>query len=663
MNLVIIGGKNPEQMAQLLYKSFDDIEILNYADTNMFLETVAHRALEVHRMLLLQDGIDNLSDDDVYNFVDLIQASYPAMKLISICKDKDTIKFIAGLFNGVNYAHFLVTTSKVKMIIDFASLEVPVLQKKYQSIAFIMDNKSDVEILDDFVGEVEEDIPNTAVVGYIPPEVTNIQKRGLFSKIFGIAPKSKKGKLLKDGELKEIGQGQGVSEFYENEENEPFVSSESEEETVDFTVFGGDSDSDLGLGTSENDNVMDEIHSIMENHLNNDDGEILEEEPFEEEEFYLENVSENEPEIEPEIEPEVEVENVIVEEVEYTPTILDIPESVEEPYLEEEVQINVPSIDLGDLKNTLKNTNLKVSDDIVIQNPVDNISMNIDSVEDEEIDLFGDNLESIMYDYEESNRKVVEVEKVIEVEKVVEKIITVNTGTNKYRNKNGVKIVIITGDRRIGSTKLALNLANIYSKKEKVLYVDFDRFRHGSLGYLDLDAILEEQEHIQNGLNHLKSLNILSNVLHMYKQGGFFTLLSMYGTDIADSQMVTVQELLGAQKEFSTVIIDCPMENLYLLQDIIHLSNVLICAEDDHVGVVNLITSLSTCCVDKKSLTYLFDKSQFVVGRKGNIDKFKIELNNVVELFGLDEGLFNWGSLNIVGSIKKTPELAERLGD
>ena len=231
--------------------------------------------------------------------------------------------------------------------------------------------------------------------------------------------------------------------------------------------------------------------------------------------------------------------------------------------------------------------------------------------------------------------------------------------SNSFRNKNGVKILIVTGDRRVGATKLSLNLANLYARQEKVLYVDFDRFRHGSLGYLDLDSILEEEEHIQNGVSHLKSLNILSNVVHLYKKGGFFTLLSMYGTEISDEQMIQAQEVLSKQREYTTIIIDCPLENIYLLKDIIYLSHVLICAEDDKVGILNLMTMLGSCCGEEKFLSAIFDRCFYVVGRKGNVEKFRRELSNVLDMFEIE--LYNWNNIEVLGTLKGTNALAERM--
>ena len=42
MNLVIVGGKNPELMSKSLYDTFDDIQIMTYPDTNEFLSAVSN---------------------------------------------------------------------------------------------------------------------------------------------------------------------------------------------------------------------------------------------------------------------------------------------------------------------------------------------------------------------------------------------------------------------------------------------------------------------------------------------------------------------------------------------------------------------------------------------------------------------------------------------
>jgi hypothetical protein len=136
----------------------------------------------------------------------------------------------------------------------------------------------------------------------------------------------------------------------------------------------------------------------------------------------------------------------------------------------------------------------------------------------------------------------------------------------------------------------------------------------------------------------------------------------MYGNYITDKQMKEAQAILLQQRDFSTVVIDCPLEDLYLLNDILYTSNVIICAEDNRVGILNLVTSLSQCRGSEKFKATLYDRSSFVVGRSGNIQKFATELNDVCNNF-FEGSVADWTKVEILGTVKNIQELDWKLGD
>lgn len=677
MNLVIIGGRDPNKMADALYNTFDSVKIVVYKDIVSFMDAVSVRSLDIHRMLLLQDGVEQVSDEQIGYFVEFIQASYPAMKLVTLCKDVEYVKYMGELFPGGNYAHFCISSLKGKMLVDLVSMNIDMLVKKYENLTYKVEQSMDSEIIDEIDPSINSNTEEEEVQGYIPPPSNKREKRGFLSKILGLGPK-KSGNLIKEGGNKAIGQGVGVEEFSTGPETVDFGEiQQQEEEPIDFSVFKGDDISESLGGMNP---LEDEAHSIMEKYIPNEsdftmpnfDEDVdpdfsgdsfddygtqgnelkfhidIRKKDEEEQQGYVED---NENKVSVSLEKEDEVE-------EYSP-ILDIEETENSNFdmMENDVDLNIPSVDLEDLKKTIEESNIGVQQPLPERPIMPNVNINDTDIDDTNLEDW--DMGSLMSNYEEANKQV--VEKV--VEKVVERVVRVGGGEGSFRNKNGVKILVITGDRRIGCTKLAMNLASIYSKREKVLYVDFDRYRHGALGYMNIEDILEEPEHIQNGVDHLKSLNILNNVVYLFKKGGFYSLLSLYGNTVSDEQMIKTQEVLTKQREYTTVIIDCPIENLYLLKDILHVSNVLICAEDDKVGLINLITMLSSSFEDEKYLSLLFDKSYFVVGRRGNVEKFEKEMNEVADLFSFEETLFDWSKIEVIGTIKGTPALAERVGD
>ena len=98
MNLVLIGGKDPVKIANTLNEAFDDINVMGYKDTEEFRMVTASHSIDAHRMILLQNGIESIDDNDVYAFVDFILAAYPAMKILTISFDEDTVDFLSQLF-------------------------------------------------------------------------------------------------------------------------------------------------------------------------------------------------------------------------------------------------------------------------------------------------------------------------------------------------------------------------------------------------------------------------------------------------------------------------------------------------------------------------------------------------------------------------------------
>ena len=269
MNLIIIGGRNPQKLSDIIYSSFDDMAIACYSDINGFMEAISIRAIDVHRMLLLQDGVDSVSDEELYRFADLVQTSYPAMKLITLCKDLEMVKFMAELFPGGNSAHFCASGLKAKMIVDLVSLDINVLNKKYENLRYKVEHVAEAEVVDDVIFNQPSEINNEDVPGYIAPKTVEEPKRGFISRVFGLHPKKKNNKLVSDGNLKNIGQGIGVDEFSQAPESIDNMQEDMEtDDGVDYTIFGAGMGGDVGLGLEnpmheETDNT-DKIHKIFD---------------------------------------------------------------------------------------------------------------------------------------------------------------------------------------------------------------------------------------------------------------------------------------------------------------------------------------------------------------------------------------------------------------
>lgn len=298
----------------------------------------------------------------------------------------------------------------------------------------------------------------------------------------------------------------------------------------------------------------------------------------------------------------------------------------------------------------------------------------IQQVEVKDIDdeaLLFDDIDTLTEEYDNKNVKVVEIEKLVEIEKVVEvevervveveKVVerVVNIGSTKRNYRNGVRTVIVTGDRKVGVTKTALNMCKHYAKIESTLYVDFDLDRKGSLLYFGLENLIEEEEHVHNGLNYLNNIGVLKNIVYTFPKGGFDCLVSMYGTDFENSKIQSIQQLLASQREYKTLVIDCPMDKLHHLEDLLFYAEVFICTETNLPNVLNTVLGLISTTDNEKLLSLLFNSGHYFITSDGELQEFKENMRYVIDTFSLEDETINWGSIPVIGSLRNFREVLE----
>lgn len=673
MNLVIIGDKAGITVSDIVKKSFDYVSMTLYKDTNIFMQEATLRNISIHRIILLQDGIDDLSDADVHNFTDFIGDCYPSVRIITISKDNDTAMFLGGELMSSNHVHLLTTTITSKTIVDIVSCDVEELKTRYKRMIYKKIIAGTPNEGTEIIDGVDEDF-NTDIETQ-PEKKSGVI--GVVSKIFSKSNKKNKVKTsktsMKKGNVIPIGHSQGkiVENFTEKEptifdevpvENEKEDNTQSldenqqlDDDNIDISVFDKE-ESDIGLGIpsvigSENSGVGQQVNEEDINlEIEDLNSEIFEEKSEKVNDDFLEyNVGGNE---ELDIISEEDLSELSI----FTKGSLDINgEEIEIGNDLEEIKpvYKIPSnTNIENLKKSMEETEIESISDFKVSKP--KVKEDFEEVIDDIPLDFGKDIATIMRDYEEQTIKT--------NVKIVEKVIKIPVKEpNGFRNKNGVRLILVTGDRRTGVTKLSMNLANYYAKEEKTLLVDFDRYRKGVVSYMGVEEIINEPSHIQNGLNHVKNEKMLSNVVYLYSKGGFYTLQSMYGEEIDDEQITLAQKALSMQKEYTTVIIDCPIENLYLMTNLLYTSNILICIEDNRVGIINSVINLNSS-VEEEFMPHLYNNSAFVVCRGSNIEKFKAEMAYVESIFAMDESPYNWGSLEIIGTIKGTKKLAEGMG-
>lgn len=253
--------------------------------------------------------------------------------------------------------------------------------------------------------------------------------------------------------------------------------------------------------------------------------------------------------------------------------------------------------------------------------------------------------------------KIVEVpvEKVIEVEKpveyVVERVITQDGKQKHYFNNT--RIVIFTGERKTGVTSLSLLTSRYYAKNSKTLFVDFDLKRRGSLLSLGLENIAEAEDEIQNGLNNIRSENTLKHLVYRQTDQSYDSLINLYGEDVSEEQVLKVQQILLSQRDYGTIVIDCPLENIPLLQLVLKHAEILICVE---TGVDNLITTIMEISsfdnIENFDTTVFYNNSSYIVPRSNDAQDFEDSMEYISEVFDTSEEKFDWAKLTLRGTSK-----------
>lgn len=695
MNLALIGKKSV-QIADLVEKNLDDVTVMRYDTIAQFVQDTQSRGYIIDRIILMQDAYIDLEDLDftLSSFNEYLQTNFEQTRFITLSNNAHNVSILAGHFWSQLYAHIYFSKVKPSVLLSIVTDPIDVVKKKYEKIDNAQGIEAVMEVVEEHVEEKQEDNDSKE------------KKKGLFGGLFGKKNKKSKKKEFDRRDIGHtpIGQGQGVEEFTDYGEGEDdetigvthqysdddyneemidditnqYAQEEESEEYYDDNEYYDESWGSEECAEDNNTDDNDELQFTIESTVIGEDGVSLSDSDFDDfndevddwgnddSEFGSEEFGEVRDEDAHDIEFDEELEensdtskddDSSIEEDNYSNWyITDSDESINDNINEEHI-INVDN-SYNDKIKELGKQHTEAGENIVIPkvnipnktvNPDDSI---ITEEVESDMDVFGD-ISSMEKEYEEANTKTVVKEK------VVEKIIEVNKGGNSRNYKNGVRLVVVTGDRKTGVTRTALNLANMYAKNEPTLFVDLDVDRHGSLSYIGLEDIVEAPEHVQNGLGHLKHERMLKNLVMYVASLSMDCIFSSYDSDISDEQFKEVQSIIAHQKEYKNVIVDCPIEKLFMLEDILVYSEVLICVEPYINCVINTVDILES--IDDKKLSALMSRHCGFVLTKGKTDALKSVLKHTSDVFDLDSRPVNWARVPLAGTIKDLKSIAERL--
>ena len=242
-----------------------------------------------------------------------------------------------------------------------------------------------------------------------------------------------------------------------------------------------------------------------------------------------------------------------------------------------------------------------------------------------------------------------------------------NTGMSKYNAilaKQMSQIIVVTGDRRSGKTTTAMDIAaHFASKRIKTLYVDFDTEFKGSLIHYNISNLASYPAMVTSGLIQARSGADIEKFV--YRQNGipFDSLISIYDTNVTDAILQEVQLQLAYQvRNYGCIVIDCPLDKLYTLDEVLAIANVFCCIPSDLGGLVATFMKFSSLEPDgnyrandnrkllsPKSIAYLYPRMQYLVRQINSKDNFAKQCEYINGLFDMDRDRYNWTRCKIGG--------------
>jgi hypothetical protein len=669
VNLFLIG-KKAVAIEELVNTNLDDVKPFRYNTISEFVQDTQSRGLVVDRIILMQDAYIDLEDLDftMISLNDYLLTNYPETRFITLSNNAHNARTMAEYFLASLHIHLYFASIKPTTLLSIITDPIEEVKKKYEKI----DISKSMDVVDEIIEDEDEE-----------EEAQQGKKGGLFGLFGKKGNGGVRGKQQKRVEhtVSTASQENVVTDFTEYEDVYEDEEGESKLNPSDgYEDYEDEFEDDFATNYLDNLRVtvtptgMDDESYVLNEGVSSEAGYDLEGEgvedgleeaslettdtPYEDGEDYLddddytegsEGVEDEEPletdsttgwdnwsdgldtwgttsELEPS-------ESYISEatDLEDTETSIDNLKELVKKHTEEGQNIIIPKVDLA-LKESLEATDIQ---DIEV-----------------ELDLF-DDIESMQQEYEEANVKTVVKEK------VVERIVEVNKGGSNLNYREGIRLIVVTGDRKTGVTRTALNLASLYGKQDKTLYVDLDVERHGSLAYLGLESIVNQLDHIQNGLRHLKEAKSLPHLVMYHDKLGVDCLISSYDAEISEEHFKKVQTIIAHQNLFETVIVDCPLDRLHLIEDIIAYAEVLICVEPYDNTLIETVEQLSLI-EDNKVVSILSRHCGFVL-TKGKVDKLNNGLGYISNIFNLEDSQVNWTNLPIRGVVKDLKTIAERL--
>lgn len=635
---LVLGDKQGSVVKPRLQGIKDNLNIDCFDNIPSFIDMAIKRNAIYDRILVLSTKINTATLKDLNNYW---SATSKDTEIVLLCKsgvDEDKARNFLDTFMTPVACVMLVDSTPVSIIAEGVLRPVAELNNDYGIKDFL-----DMEVDDDAYIPEEPKIEDSSTIIQQQPQAQVQQpqqqaqqtkkpekKKGFFSSIFG---------SRKQTQPQQITQPQPTQQVVQNEPMQQVVQTEPIQSTNYDDINMNQSDYNQSENLEQNLNVQDSVDSSY--------SDYEETEPIIKDDFsdFQENLADNVTSMMEESQPS----DMSLTDTQST----DFEEPIKKPELNSTTQSSLGSNsfepefeEVTPVKNDFEPEQTEIDDDFGTEDldydqSQDEVHYSISSPSeiDEDVSDMGVALD------EEQYRQQTEQPKVIKQVITKEVIRNVNTG-NKLVALNGVyqgrlkKVVIVTGDRGTGVTSTALNIAKTLAKKVDVLYFDCDINNHGLLNYIDYANFKNYEQVHMNGVKMCKSTQVFSNCVISWEEN-LYLLTTDFSCDCSTEDLERAGEVVAENAdEFGVVVVDCPVDKLPYIKDLVLTGLGVVCVEGSRRGFMNMLCQFETNTLQTRYKRTLVSHGIMLVTKCNKHLDLKKLVNYIKAIYEPDE--VNW---------------------
>ena len=626
---LVLGDKQGSVVKPRLQGIKDNLNIDCFDNIPSFIDMAIKRNAIYDRILVLSTKINTATLKDLNNYW---SATSKDTEIVLLCKagvDEDKARNFLDTFMTPVACAMLVDSTPVSIIAEGVLRPVAELNNDYGIKDFL-----DMEVDDDAYIPEEPKIEDSSTIIQQQPQAQVQQpqqqaqqtkkpekKKGFFSSIFGSRKQTQPQQITQPQPIQPVAQ------------NEPVQNSNYTDTTVNQPDYNQPENLEQNLNTQGFDDSS---------YRDYEDNQSIVEDDFSD--FQDNSASESTPIPEESQHNDISSDDISRQEFEEAP---------KKPELNPTTQSSLGSHsfepefeEVTPVKNDFEPEQIEIDDDFGTEDldydqSQDEVHYSISSPSeiDEDVSDMGVALD------EEQYRQQTEQPKVIKQVITKEVIRNVNTG-NKLVALNGVyqgrlkKVVIVTGDRGTGVTSTALNIAKTLAKKVDVLYFDCDINNHGLLNYIDYANFKNYEQVHMNGVKMCKSTQVFSNCVISWEEN-LYLLTTDFSCDCSTEDLERAGEVVAENvDEFGVVVVDCPVDKLPYIKDLVLTGLGVVCVEGSRRGFMNMLCQFEANTLQTRYKRTLVSHGIMLVTKCNKHLDLKKLVNYIKAIYEPDE--VNW---------------------